>query len=131
MGQQAFEDLRAFITKKMRMSHIYQPVMLRVLLESGGRASKDAIAKAFLIEDRSQIEYYEVIARNMPGRILAKHRIVERVGDDYKLTESLMDLNYDERQELIKECQTRFSALRNCSRSANSQNRSLAAIRTA
>ena len=29
-------DLEDFIKNKMRMSHIYQPVMLKVLLENGG-----------------------------------------------------------------------------------------------
>ena len=32
-------DLETFIRQKMRMSHIYQPVMLRVLLAQGGQAT--------------------------------------------------------------------------------------------
>jgi len=31
-----FEDLVQFIERDMRMSHVYQPVMLRVLLDQGG-----------------------------------------------------------------------------------------------
>ena len=38
----SYDRLHEFIAEKMRMSHIYQPVMLRVLLENGGRASKTA-----------------------------------------------------------------------------------------
>ena len=34
-------DLEDFIRNKMKMSHIYQPVMLKVLLESGGEATVD------------------------------------------------------------------------------------------
>lgn len=109
MGQNAYNGLHAFITDKMRMSHIYQPVMLRVLLENEGRASRNEIAKAFLIEDRSQIEYYEAIVRNMPGRVLANHEIVERVGQDYQFTEAFADLSGDERRELIKECEKRLN----------------------
>jgi len=30
------------------MSHIYQPVMLRVLLQNGGQADTETIAKALL-----------------------------------------------------------------------------------
>jgi hypothetical protein len=52
MTKEPFQTLRTFITDKMRMSHIYQPVMLKVLLENGGRASRNAIARAFLNEDR-------------------------------------------------------------------------------
>jgi hypothetical protein len=32
----AFSRLRDFLDRQMRMSHIYQPVMLEVLLASGG-----------------------------------------------------------------------------------------------
>jgi len=49
--------LKAYITKNMRMSHVYQPVMLRVLLEKGGEASVGDIAKALLSYDQSQVEY--------------------------------------------------------------------------
>ena len=38
-------DLEDFIRTRMRMSHIYQPVMLKVLLENGGHASVEEIAK--------------------------------------------------------------------------------------
>ena len=48
MEPSGYSRLHDFITKQMRMSHIYQPVMLRVLLENDGRASRRDIAKAFL-----------------------------------------------------------------------------------
>lgn len=72
-------DLETFIRQKMRMSHIYQPVMLRVLLAQGGQASIEDIAKALLGHDRSQVEYYEVRTRTMVGRILTQNGIVEPV----------------------------------------------------
>jgi len=105
----AFEHLQGFITDRMRMSHIYQPVMLKVLLENGGRASRTAIAKAFLNEDRSQEEYYETIVRDMPGRVLANHGIVERTGKEYRFTDTFVGLSYDQRQSLIKECDTKLA----------------------
>jgi hypothetical protein len=44
------DNLKAFILERMRMSHIYQPVMLGVmlgvLLERGGRASISRTIKA-------------------------------------------------------------------------------------
>lgn len=49
----------------MRMSHVYQPVMLRVLLEGNGKASLRAIAGAFLGHDQAQLEYYEEIGRTL------------------------------------------------------------------
>ncbi len=54
----AFTALRQFIEDKMRMSHIYQPVMLEVLFENGGRASARQIAARFLAHDESQLDYY-------------------------------------------------------------------------
>lgn len=104
----AFDDLLTFITERMRMSHIYQPVMLKVLLENDGRASRKAIAKAFLYEDQSQIEYYENIVRNMPGRVLSNHEIVERIDDGYRLTDKFNNLNEDQRKSLIQECEMKL-----------------------
>ena len=106
----AFDKLKIFIIDRMRMAHIYQPVMLKVLLENGGRASRKTIAQAFLKEDRSQVEYYETITRNMPGRVLGSHGIVERVGDDYQLVDQFSDLSNDERQSLIEVCDSKLDA---------------------
>ena len=47
----SFEHLRDFIRKRMRMSHIYQPVMIKELLTSGGKSSIRNIAAAFLARD--------------------------------------------------------------------------------
>ena len=69
MSQQ-FDDLSDFIRNQMRMSHIYQLVMLMELLNRDGSASIRDVAKALLAEDISQIEYYERITKNMPGRVL-------------------------------------------------------------
>ena len=81
-----FEKLRDFITKQMRMSQIYQPVMLIELLQNGGMASRDQIAKAILSHDSSQIEYYEHITLNMVGKVLTNNRgITERNNRDYYL----------------------------------------------
>ncbi|MBB3763436.1 hypothetical protein [Sphingomicrobium lutaoense] len=41
----AYESLERFIRNEMRMSHIYQPVMLLVLLKSKGRATVREIAQ--------------------------------------------------------------------------------------
>ena len=58
MSSQAFERLKDFIQQKMRMSHIYQPVMLLELLRKGGVASRREIAQALLSRDESQIESF-------------------------------------------------------------------------
>lgn len=104
----SFDELHRFITHDMRMSHIYQPVMLVELLERGGTASVTQIARAILQHDPSQIEYYEQITRQMPGRVLTKNRgITTKEGDSYHLT-AFEELSKEEIQALIP---TRQSAL--------------------
>jgi len=93
----------------MRMSHIYQPVMIRELLNSGGKASIRNIAAAFLSRDESQLEYYEQITKDMPGKVLAKHGIVERAGDEYRLTVDPSSLSSEERDKLMRLCDEAIS----------------------
>jgi ATP adenylyltransferase len=94
----------------MRMSHIYQPVMIRELLTRGGKASIRDIAAAFLARDASQLEYYEQITKDMPGKVLAKHDVVKRDGDEYRLTIDPSSLSSDNRDELVRLCDEAISA---------------------
>ena len=105
----SFEHLRDFIRKRMRMSHIYQPVMIKELLTNGGKSSIRNIAAAFLARDASQLEYYEQITKDMPGKVLAKHGIVERDGKDYRLSTDPSSLSSEERDELVRLCDEAIS----------------------
>src|SRR5262249_14747251 len=81
-----FKQLAHFISHEMRMSHVYQPAMLREILRHKGTASVPSVAKALLAEDRSQLEYYEQITKNMVGRVLTNNRgITEKDGETYQL----------------------------------------------
>ena len=73
-----YKELKDFISTKMRMSHIYQPVMILTLLEKTGRCHQEDIAKAILAHDPSQIEYYTNITNNMVGKVLRGRSIVEK-----------------------------------------------------
>jgi len=44
-----YQEHAEFITSKMRMSHIYQPVMLMSLLAKGGKCHEREIATELLI----------------------------------------------------------------------------------
>ena len=72
-------DLEEYITKRMQMSHIYQPVMLKVLLENSGEASVDQIASALLTYDQSQVEYYGIRTKQMVGKVLTRNGVVEPI----------------------------------------------------
>ena len=103
----AFEKLARFISKEMRMSHVYQPVMLMVLLRNQGTANVSKIARALLSEDRSQVDYYKIIVQRMPGRVLTKNRkITEKDRDEYRL-KGFSELSESEIQQLSGLCQQR------------------------
>ena len=102
-----FDELKDFIENKMIMQHIYQPVMLKTLLKSGNRASIRKIAKSFLELDESQIDYYKVITKQKPGKVLKKHNIVSEISGEYIL--NVPGLTEDQRNKLILLCEQKIS----------------------
>ena len=90
------------------MSHIYQPLMIRTLLTHGGRASIRQIASTFLSKDASQIEYYEEITKNMPGKVLARRGIVRREGNAFQLLPDVASLDPAEIDELVRLCDAKL-----------------------
>ena len=62
----SFKTLKNYINKKMRMSSIYQPVMLMELLKNKGRACTDSIANSSYIYDEAQVKHYPHIPKIMP-----------------------------------------------------------------
>lgn len=81
-----YRELRTYIARQMKMQHIYQPVMIKTLLQSKDhQASVEAIARQFLINDEPQLQYYMHITKVMPGRVLRSHDIVIREGDIFFL----------------------------------------------
>lgn len=103
-----FEDLLRFIEIDMRMSHVYQPVMLRALLTEGGKANRSSIARALLNEDRSQLEYYSEITRDMVGKVLSNRGIVKRDGQTYQLLGHEL-LTAGQVQQLIAACERKLA----------------------
>lgn len=104
-----YQNLIDFITHRMRMSHVYQPVMLMTLLRAGGCSHEQDIARNLVFHDQSQIEYYTRITNNMVGKVLRSHGLVER--DKDAKTYHLLDfekLTADEVQNLIKLCQEKL-----------------------
>jgi len=98
-----FTSLKHFISKKMRMSHIYQPLMLIELIKSSGKTTGRKIAKSFLDYDETQIEYYQNITKQMPFKFLSKHlKEIKRDKENY--TFEGFDLTESQKQELIELC---------------------------
>jgi len=78
------------------------------LLKEGGVASIETLSKKLLIEDKSQQEYYGNITRNMVGRVLNNHGIVQKDGEIFKLR-NYETYTEDQRIELIQICQEKLN----------------------
>ena len=84
---EAFQRLSDFIKNKMQMSQIYQPVMLIKIIQNGGEASVQEIAKEIFGHDESQIEYYEERTRRMVGNVLTdNNHITEKIKTGKSIT---------------------------------------------
>ena len=77
------------------------------LLKGSGKSKVKQIAKKFLQHDLSQIEYYEQITKSMPGKVLKSHGWVEKLGEEYQLTD-FDKLSDSEVKELIDLCQVKL-----------------------
>lgn len=74
-------DLIEFLQNRMSMSHIYQPLLIKSLIDAGGTATIRQLALQFLNQDESQIQYYENRIKQMPLKVLSKHGIVSKQSD--------------------------------------------------
>ena len=73
-----FKELKVFILDRMSMSHIYQPVLIKALLNSDGVSTTRNIGKEILKHDDSQKDYYEHRVKNMPVPVLLKHNVIKK-----------------------------------------------------
>ena len=68
------ERLRDSIARRMRMSHVYQPLMLMELLGRRSPAPAQDVARRILGEDVTQIEVYTERVKRMVGKVhLQRH----------------------------------------------------------
>jgi ATP adenylyltransferase len=101
-------SLKKYLLTEMSMSHIYQPVMVRTLLENSGNADKSLIAKNISSYDISQQEYYQSIVDKMVGRVLRNNGIVEKNNSKYSLL-GFDDLTKNDIAELIAICDQKLA----------------------
>jgi len=100
------DQLLDFITERMRMSHIYQPLLIRALVDAGGTAILRQLAHAFLAQDENQLRFNEKLIKEMPNRVLTKHGIVRHDGPLVSLV--VPTLRYVERAQLKMACEQRL-----------------------
>ena len=99
------QELLVFLTKKMSMTEIYQPVIILHLLERGGIASKADLARTLSGYDESVQEYYERILMRWPKTTLTKHEVVtyDRKSKAFSLNFNLGDTHLLRRAKTICE----------------------------
>ena len=101
-----FNQLVDFIENKMSMSHIYQPLLIRSLVELGGSATLRNLANVFLSQDESQLAYYEQKVKDMPLKVLRKHQVLSRDGDLVSLT--VKKLTFEQKAQLKMLCEQKL-----------------------
>jgi diadenosine tetraphosphate (Ap4A) HIT family hydrolase len=106
-----YERLRDYIAERMRMSHIYQTLMLMELLGRRSPAPAQDIARRILGEDVSQIDYYTERVKRMVGRVLTGNGIT-RYGDGLYSLIGAEELSDSERDALLQLCRQRLDGFR-------------------
>ncbi len=101
-----FEQMKDFIETKMKMSHIYQPLLIKCLIEAGGSATIRQLAIQFLTQDESQIMYYEKRLKEMPIRVLKRHQIIDSSGELISLNAKKLTL--EQKAEIKKICESKI-----------------------
>ncbi|WP_255001860.1 HNH endonuclease, partial [Cyanobium sp. Alchichica 3B3-8F6] len=107
----SFHRLRTYIAERMRMSHIYQPLMLMELLGRGSPAPAEDIARRILGEDVTQIDYYTERVKRMVGKVLTGNGITAYGNGAYSLI-GADELSDAERDQLLDLCRQRLDAFR-------------------
>ena len=105
-------ELVDFIENKMRMSHIYQPLLIQSLVESGGQATLRELAVKFLTEEEAEIREMMKTIKKMPVHVLSaknksrKTPFVEERDGVVRLLVQPADLK--ERAEILGACAQRL-----------------------
>jgi len=78
--EMTYQELVDFLEHKMSMSHVYQPLLVRALVDAGGVATVRQLAHTFLAQDESQLLYYEKRIKQMPLKVLKRHEVIASDG---------------------------------------------------
>ena len=85
------------------MSHIYQPMVIRSLLDSGNVATVRQLALDLLSSDEAQIRYYEDRIKTMPLPVLRRHGVISTDRDGV-VRLNVDRMTFEQRAELRAAC---------------------------
>jgi diadenosine tetraphosphate (Ap4A) HIT family hydrolase len=103
-----YQELVDFLEHKMSMSHVYQPLLVRALVDAGGTATVRQLAQAFLVQDESQLLYYEKRIKEMPLKVLRRHEVITSDGQLVSL--SAKELTLQQRAHIRMLCEQRLQS---------------------
>ena len=85
--------------------------MLLAVLRHGGKATKEQIAKDFVLRDQSQIDFYrKTIVHKMPGSRLVRDGLLSLENDTYSLSGTLSSLTLEQQKEVEEILEERISS---------------------
>lgn len=91
------------------MTFIYQPIVIRTLLENGGESSVRDIAQHVLKYDEAQVEYYIQVIKRYPKQVLSQHGvIVSTAHRSFRLNVEFNVLTCNQIDELLRICDERI-----------------------
>lgn len=107
--------IRDFLLNDMRMSHVYQPLIIKELVLLGGFATLEELAKALAPYDLSQVEYYTQIIKRWPRETLTKHGIVKTIKDGSRILGFQLlhadGLSHGQREGIVKLCKAKINEI--------------------
>jgi ATP adenylyltransferase len=103
-----YEELVDFLENRMSMSHVYQPLLVRALVDAGGVATVRQLAQVFLSQDESQLLYYEKRIKEMPLKVLKRHSVVASDGQLVSL--STRNLTLEQKAHIRMLCEQRLQS---------------------
>ncbi len=102
-----FDELLKFVEEDLRMSHVYQPLLISFLVQSGGAATVRQLAQEFALADEASVLHYEKRIKEMPIPVLAKRGVVSKKLNLVELQVS--DLTYAQSSRIRAACEKRIA----------------------
>ncbi|MDO6477987.1 HNH endonuclease [Shimia thalassica] len=112
-------NLANFLNTKMSMSEVYQPAIIKALLQNGGKCTKQELAADISKYDLAARDYYAKIVMRYPKDTLTKHGVVAY--DRSSQTFVLLGYPQDEemRDQLLQTCQEKIEHWQTARRQAD------------
>ena len=102
-----FEDLLKLVEGELRMSHVYQPLLISFLVDSGGAATVRQLAQEFALADEASVLHYEKRIKEMPVPVLAQRGVISKRAE---LIELQVDkLTYVQSSQIRAACEKRIA----------------------